>query len=62
MEKKYWELREAVDRTFDRWCATVNRDDYEAYIIAKQKFEGYCVDVLTQLMEENSDVLARLKA
>ncbi len=61
MEEKFWELRENVDRAFDKWCATVNNDDYEAYIIAKQKFEGYCVDVLTQLMEENSDVLKRLK-
>ena len=61
MEEKYWELREAVDRAFDKWCATVNNDDYEAYVIAKQKFERYCVDVLTQLMEENSDVLKRLK-
>ena len=62
MEEKYWELREAVDRTFDKWCATVSNEDYVAYTIAKQKFEGYCVDVLTQLMEENSDILARLKA
>ena len=61
MEEKFWELRENVDRAFDKWCATVSNDDYAAYIIAKQKFEGYCVDVLTQLMEENSDVLKRLK-
>ena len=61
MEEKFWELRENVDRAFDKWSATVSNDDYMAYIIAKQKFEGYCVDVLTQLMEENSDVLKRLK-
>ena len=61
MEEKFWELRENVDRAFDKWCATVNDEDYVAYIVAKQKFEGYCVDVLTQLMEENSDVLKRLK-
>ena len=61
MEERYWELRENVDRAFDKWCATVNVDDYEAFIVAKQNFEGYCVDVLTQLMEENSDVLNRLK-
>ena len=61
MEEKYWELRENVERAFDKWFATRDSDDYVAYTIAKQKFEGYCVDVLTQLMEENSDVLARLK-
>ena len=61
MFEKYWELRENVDRTFDKWCATVSNDDYVAYTIAKQQFEGYCVDVLTQLMEENTDVLERLK-
>ena len=61
MEERYWELREAMERAFDKWCGTVKDDDYVAYVVAKQKFEGYCVDVLTQLMEENSNVLKRLK-
>ena len=62
MEEKYWELRENVERAFDKWFATRASGDYVVYTIAKQEFEGYCVDVLTRLMEENSDVLARLKA
>lgn len=61
MEEEYWELRENVDRAFDKWFASRNNSDYVDYTVAKQKFEGYCVDVLARLMEENSDVLARLK-
>ena len=62
MEEKYWELREAKDRAFDKWFVTREETDYVAFVIASQEFELFCVNVLTQLMEENSDVLARLKA
>ena len=62
MEEKYWELRENVDRAFDKWFASRSNSDYVDYTIAKQEFELFCVNVLTQLMEENSDILARLKA
>ena len=61
MEETYWELREELDRAFDKWCGTRDSNDYVAYTIAKQRFEGFCVDTLTQLMEENQDVLLRLK-
>ena len=61
MFEKYWELRENADRTFDKWYATRDNNDYVAYTIAKKQFEGYCIDVLTQLMEEHADVLERLK-
>ena len=62
MEEKYWELREAKERAFDKWFASRKETDYVAYTIARQEFELFCVDVLEKLMEENSDVLARLKA
>ena len=61
MFEKYWVLRENVNKAFEKWYATKDNNDYVAYTIAKQQFEGCCVDVLTQLMEENADVLERLK-
>lgn len=61
MIEKYWTLRENVNKAFDKWFATRENEDYIAYTIAKQKFEGYCVDILALLMEENADVLERLK-
>ena len=60
-EERYWELREEVDRTFDRYCATREDADYDSYFLAEQTFFGYCADVLAVLMEENVDVLKRLK-
>ena len=60
-EEKYWELREAVDKAFDKYFFTHSPWDFAEYEQAKEEFQGYCVDVLTQLMEENSDVLKRLK-
>ena len=62
MEEKYWELREEKDRAFDKWFVSRKESDYVAFVIASQKFELFCVEVLEKLMEENSDVLARLKA
>ena len=40
MEETYWELRGELDRAFDKWCGTRDSNDYVAYTIAKQRFEG----------------------
>ena len=61
MFEKYWVLRENVNKAFDKWYTTRENNDYVAYTIAKQQFEGFCVDVLAQIMAENADVLERLK-
>lgn len=61
MEEKYWELREAVERAYDRCYAHNTAENHIAYLSAKQIFENFCVEVLGKLMEENSDVLKRLK-
>ena len=61
VEEKYWELREAVERAYDKSCAHNTAENYIAYISAKQIFENFCVEILEKLMEENSDVLTRLK-
>lgn len=60
-EEKYWELRKAVDRAYDKCCSYYTADNHIAYLSAKQIFENFCVGVLEKLIEENSDVLARLK-
>ena len=31
MEERFWELREEVDRTFDKWVATQDKADYDNY-------------------------------
>lgn len=60
-EEKYWELREAVERAYDKCYAHNTAENHITYISAKQIFENFCVEILEKLMEENSDVLARLK-
>lgn len=60
-EEKYYELHEAMDRAFDTFCGEETPENWEKYQSAERRFAGYCIDVLEKLMEENSDVLARLK-
>jgi hypothetical protein len=61
MEEKYWELREAVDRTLDAFCGNRTEENRVAHLQAIDAYEAFCVDTLEKLMEENSDVLKRLK-
>ena len=61
MEEKYWELRENVDRAFDKYFASRSAWDFAKYEQAKDEFAEFCMNVCEKLMEENSDVLARLK-
>ena len=61
-EKKYKELQLEMDNAFDKWSKNLTNDEnYRAYTVAKQRFSAYCVDTLAELMEENKDVLERLK-
>lgn len=61
-EMKYKELQFEMDVAFDKWSKNLTNDKaYQSYIVAKQKFYGYCVDTLAELLEENKDVLERLK-
>ena len=61
MEEKYWELRERVDRTLDAFVANRTEENRVAHLTAMDEYAAFCVDVLEKLMDENSDVLARLK-
>ena len=60
MEEKYWELREAEERAFDKYCRLVDEQYREEWLAAKERFHSFCVDVLEKLAEENSEALARL--
>ena len=61
MEEKYWELREAVDRAWDEYNRNPNVTTNINYDIAVNELRDFCEEVLERLMEENSDVLKRLK-
>ena len=60
-EKRYYELREAMDRAYDTFCRENTPENWEKFQVEERHFAGYCIDVLDKLMEENSDVLTRLK-
>ena len=61
-ESKYWELREDEERKWDAWVGNPsNQKLYDEYMSAKEYYYLFCVEILSELMEENSDVLARLK-
>lgn len=61
MEEKYWELREAIDRTLDAFHRNRTEENRIAHLQAIDTYEAFCIDTLEKLMEENSDVLKRLK-
>ena len=61
-EAKYWELREACERAFDKWMANPRKEDNrQKYLVALSEYQDFCMDVLEMLMDENEDVLKRLK-
>lgn len=60
-EERYYELLEAVDRAWDEYNRKPNSTTNLYYGIAVNEFSDFCKEVLEKLMEENSDVLARLR-
>ena len=61
MEEKYWELRETVDRAWDAYNKNPSSSAELAYHEALEEYQIFCVSFLEIIMDENSDVLARLK-
>ena len=61
MEERYWELREAVDRTWDKYRGNPTAHNFIEREHAQNEFAEFCMKVLEKLMEENSDALANLK-
>ena len=60
-EEKYWELKENLDRAYDVYCAHPTSHNFIEKTKTLGAFSDFCVSVLEKLMDENSDVLARLK-
>lgn len=61
MEQRYWELREKCERAFDKYCGERTDENLQAYRKVFSLYQDFCMDALEMLMDENSDVLARLK-
>jgi hypothetical protein len=61
MEEKYWELREGWERAEDRYKGAPTSSNFCKMIDAEWNFKEFCTKVLEKLMDENSDVLTRLK-
>ena len=61
MEERYWELREACERAFDRLVADKRESNLQAYKEALSIYQDFCMDILERLMDKNADVLKNLK-
>ena len=61
MEKRYWELREECERAFDKYVGDPRESNLLAYKETLSTYQDFCMDVLERLMDENADVLKRLK-
>lgn len=61
MEEKYWELRENMERAYDKYVGKETIENYISYLTTRGEYETFCVKILEKLMDENSDVLAHLK-
>ena len=61
-EENYYRLMEERDRAKDK-CAQkpFNARVREEFKEAEREFEAYCAIILERLIEDNADVLARLK-
>lgn len=61
-EERYFELLEKVNRAEDYLAKNpLNKWARDNYQWALNDFSELCMKILEKLMEENSDVLARLK-
>ena len=61
VEKRYWELREELERAHDRYRAHRSSVNYMEEERAYSKFADYCIRVLEKLMEEHFEVLDGLE-
>lgn len=61
IEQKYNELHLALKEAFELYFNHPTPANKAEWKYAEQEFSNFCVLVLEQLMEENRDVLERLK-
>ena len=60
-EEKYNELREALKVAFETYYNHPTPANKAEWKYAEQEFSNFCVICLEHLMEENADVLRRMK-
>lgn len=60
-EEKYYELLDNRDRTFDNYFKNRTESNKIAFNEADKEFGDFCMEILEKLLEENSDILKRLK-
>lgn len=60
-EEKYYGLLDNRDRTFDNYFKNRTESNKIAFNEADKEFGDFCMEILEKLLEENSDILKRLK-
>lgn len=58
---KYHSLKQEWNESWETWVDHPTDENYNKMDIAKSRYSIFCMDVLEQLMEQNADVLERLK-
>lgn len=61
IERKFQELKSDYDAAWDNWVAHPCDELYSEMTVAKSRYLIFCSDILEQLMEDNQDILQRLK-
>ncbi len=61
IEERYYELLEARDRAYDQMCGSYREDYKREFERANTHFANYCIAVLGMIMEQQSDILIKLK-
>jgi len=60
-EVRYWELREECERAHDKMIGNPTTANQVNYVNILSVYQDFCMDILEMLMDENEDVLKRLK-
>jgi len=61
MEEKYWKLREEMNQAHNQLRKKYTKENEIQYLRARHRFGTLCSQILEKLMEENSNILAKLK-
>ena len=61
MEERYWKLREECENAINRYVVDPCESNLSAYKEALNAYQEICMYILEWLLNENADVLKRLK-
>jgi hypothetical protein len=62
MEKKYFELKEKKEKLKQKYLENGNLINEMKFQDACEEFNSFCAYALEKIMEENKDILKRLKS